>query len=34
MRVARDVGLAAGETEGLRVGDEVDLVTAGSEFDA
>ena len=29
-----DVGLAAGEAEGLRVGDEVDLVAAGGEFDA
>ena len=29
-----DVGFAAGEAEGLRVGDEVDLVAAGGEFDA
>jgi hypothetical protein len=29
-----DVGLAAGEAEGLRVGDEVDLVTAGGELDS
>ncbi len=29
-----DVGLAAGEAEGLRVGDEVDLVAAGGEFDS
>src|SRR5271156_2493945 len=29
-----DVGFATSETEGLRVGDEVDLVAAGGEFDA
>src|ERR1700723_2931940 len=29
-----DVGLAAGETEGLGVGDEVDLVAAGCQLDA
>ncbi len=29
-----DVGFAAGEAEGLRIGDEVDLVAAGGEFDA
>ncbi len=29
-----DVGLAAGEAEGLGVGDEVDVVAAGGEFDA
>ena len=29
-----DVGFAAGEAEGLRVGDEVDLMAAGGEFDA
>ena len=29
-----DVGFAAGEAEGLRVSDEVDLVAAGGEFDA
>ena len=29
-----DVGLAAGETEGLRGGDEVDLVAARGELDA
>ncbi len=29
-----NIGFAAGEAEGLRVGDEVDLVAAGGEFDA
>ncbi len=32
--VVIDVGFAAGEAEGLGVGDEVDLVAAGGEFDA
>jgi hypothetical protein len=32
--VEADVGLAAGEAEGLRVGDEVDLVAARGELDA
>ena len=40
-RVVRDgdlmeanIGFAAGETEGLGVGDEVDLMAAGRKFDA
>ena len=32
--VEKDVGLATGEAEGLRIGDEVDLVAAFGEFDA
>ena len=32
--VVVDVGFAAGEAEGLRVGDEVDLVAARGELDA
>ena len=32
--VVADVGVAAGEAEGLRVGDEVDLVAARGELDA
>jgi hypothetical protein len=29
-----DIGLAAGEAEGLRGGDEVDVMAAGGELDA